>query len=74
MPLYEYHCDACRREFELLVSSHEQPQCPDCGSEQLSKLFSVVAGHTLGKPSSANDSGGACGRPQCGQGRCAGLG
>lgn len=47
MPLYEYVCDACRHEVEVLVRSEtERPSCPDCGSDRLQKLLSVPAGHT----------------------------
>ncbi len=43
MPLYEYHCQNCGQEVELLVGDRQQPACPDCGSEKLTKLLSVVA-------------------------------
>jgi putative FmdB family regulatory protein len=43
MPLYEYLCQDCSRESELLVNSGQEPQCPECGSAKLTKLFSVVA-------------------------------
>ena len=43
MPIYEYHCDECGRESELLVTSNSKPDCPDCGSPKMSKLLSIVA-------------------------------
>jgi putative FmdB family regulatory protein len=43
MPLYEYLCQDCSRESELLVIAHESPACPECGSTKLTKLLSVVA-------------------------------
>ncbi|MFN8710651.1 MAG: FmdB family zinc ribbon protein [Phycisphaerae bacterium] len=49
MPLFEFHCDACEREFELLVSLKEKPVCPDCGSARLERLMSVSAGHVAGQ-------------------------
>lgn len=75
MPLYEYTCRKCERDFELLIRSDETPQCPECGSRKLDKLLSVPAAHVgsganplpiCGVPSMA-----ACGRPECSQGRCA---
>ncbi len=46
MPLYEYACDACDAEFELLVRGSEQPSCPSCRSKQLQRRISVPAAHT----------------------------
>jgi putative FmdB family regulatory protein len=75
MPLYEYTCRKCHSDFELLIRSDETPECPGCGSRKLEKHLSVAAAHTAsgsnplpicGAPSMA-----ACGRPECGMGRCA---
>ena len=43
MPIYEYTCDACGHEFELLVMGSEVPACPQCESEKLEKRFSTFA-------------------------------
>ena len=43
MPLYEYACEECGRETELLVTPSAQPACPECGSSKMSKLLSIVA-------------------------------
>lgn len=71
MPLYEYHCDDCRKTVEILVrSSAEQPECPACGSGKLTKQLSVAASPAIagqGLPTVAADSQN-CGRPQCGTG------
>jgi putative FmdB family regulatory protein len=40
MPLYEYRCEACGHEFELLVSAGRTPTCSNCGGEQLERLLS----------------------------------
>jgi putative FmdB family regulatory protein len=40
MPIFEYVCDVCDKEFELLVSRDEQVNCPSCNSDRLSKLYS----------------------------------
>lgn len=40
MPIYEYHCDGCQRDFELLIRGSDEPVCPECGSRQLEKLVS----------------------------------
>jgi putative FmdB family regulatory protein len=45
MPLYEYHCNSCRRRVTLLRSFSETstPCCPRCDSEDLTRLVSRVA-------------------------------
>lgn len=40
MPLYEYQCRACGREFEMLVRGPEQPACPTCHSSDIERLLS----------------------------------
>ena len=48
MPLYEYHCEACGREFEKLVSMggrNQQVNCPSCGSSLTRRAISVFAAH-----------------------------
>ena len=44
MPLYEYQCDACGREFELIRKFSDPPldRCPHCGGT-VHKLFSSPA-------------------------------
>lgn len=43
VPLFEYRCDDCRQEFELLVRRLEDVNCPRCGSRDLEKLLSATA-------------------------------
>ncbi len=42
MPLYEYHCNNCRRRVTTLArnSSGSSITCPNCGSTELARLFS----------------------------------
>lgn len=58
MPLYEFHCDKCGQDSELLVRSSDWTgaKCPHCGSAKLEKKFSTFASSA----SSASDAG-ACG-------------
>jgi putative FmdB family regulatory protein len=73
MPLYEYNCLDCEREFELLVRGSDQPHCPQCDGTRLAKLLSAPAAHTAGNsfPLSQPMPSAGCGRPQCGMGHCA---
>lgn len=49
MPIYEYQCESCQTQFELLVRNSEQrPECPDCGSGKVERLFSTFAAHMAG--------------------------
>jgi putative FmdB family regulatory protein len=61
MPIYEYVCEQCRRELELLVRGSEQPACPDCGSRRLAKLLSVPAAPAAGQAASEGPRTGPCG-------------
>ena len=74
MPIYEYVCEDCQDEFEVLVRGNEKPACPECGGQHLEKLLSVPAAHTGGSssqlPISDGPRGGMCGLPQCGMGGC----
>ena len=44
MPIFEYRCETCDREFEKLVRPSEVVDCPECGGLHLEKLFSTVSG------------------------------
>lgn len=71
MPLYEYHCEACKKDAELLVQRHDaSPRCPECGSDRMKKLLSVVGSPVIGERSTSrsNSDGETCGRPQCARG------
>lgn len=71
MPLYEYACQSCQQEFELLIRGDEKPVCPECKSKKLTRLLSVVSGHvTDGSPGSGEMPAAGCGMPQCGMGGC----
>ncbi len=43
MPIYEYHCQDCRRRVSILVrsiSNPGRPTCPRCGGHHLERLMS----------------------------------
>ena len=71
MPLYEFHCPACEKDFELLVRGKEEPHCPSCASTRLEKLPSAPAAPAASRDLPlARSAPGTCGRPQCGGGGC----
>jgi putative FmdB family regulatory protein len=48
MPIYEYRCNQCQKEFnELVLDSEKSSQviCKECGSSDLTKLMSCFAYH-----------------------------
>ena len=78
MPIYEYVCGNCGKEFELLVRGSEKPVCPACGKSKLNKQLSVPATHMAGgaDASCAARETGACDVPGscCGGGGGCGMG
>lgn len=48
MPIFEYSCRACGRQFEQLIRTGDTPACPACASQDLDKLLSAVAVKTEG--------------------------
>lgn len=47
MPIYEYHCLKCSREFQFLYIRNDDlsPVCPKCGGKDLKKLISRTSYH-----------------------------
>ncbi len=71
MPIYEYACQDCGREFEALVRSDTVPECPKCHSIQLEKKLSVFATGNAAPEAAPMAAGpcGSCGHPD-GPGAC----
>ena len=75
MPIYEYTCETCEHDFELLIRGDDVPGCPDCGSSQVARQLSVPAAHTGSSsfrdlPVCQPPAAGGCGLPQCQTGGC----
>ncbi len=53
MPLYEYFCDACRKEvaMTMTISEHDKakPACPDCGGRDMRPLVGAFYSRTSKK-------------------------
>ena len=68
MPIYEYRCQQCGKQFEKLVrssSDQNQVECPYCHSSQVQKAFSVFGLGGINKGLSLNTSAPA---PSCNTG------
>ncbi|MDR1384820.1 MAG: zinc ribbon domain-containing protein [Planctomycetaceae bacterium] len=48
MPVYEFYCQKCQNDCELLVRGEETPLCPRCGSKKLKRQMSAPASHSSG--------------------------
>jgi len=70
MPIYEFHCEKCEKDSEVLVRSSDWKgaQCPHCGSTRLEKKFSTFASSTAGgsEPAACGMGGGGGGGGCCG--------
>jgi putative FmdB family regulatory protein len=69
MPIYEFHCDKCGRDSEVLVRSSDWSgtKCPHCGSSKLGKKFSTFAAAGAGAVSTPEKKyGHRCGGGGCG--------
>ncbi len=70
MPIYEYRCLGCGKEFELLTPTMNDPDdlvCAQCGSKDVERQLSVFAARqaevertTCGGCSSASADGPCC--------------
>ena len=52
MPLYEFTCNDCHKDQELLLKIDEPPVCKHCGSQDLVKMLS-----RFGTPGLSNKTG-----------------
>lgn len=72
MPIYEYACQQCGNEFEMLVRSDTVPGCPKCHSSNLEKslsVFATVASTAQAQPAAESPCASCC--QAGGQGSCA---
>jgi putative FmdB family regulatory protein len=63
MPMFEYRCQDCDKEFEAFVTAQRTTECPACRSSSLVKLLSSpgMVGVSSGSAKSAMPMGGGCG-------------
>lgn len=63
MPIYEYRCSDCGKEFEKLMGFSDpnvnSPECPGCQSENTRKRLSTVA--AFSSRGSSGSSASSCG-------------
>jgi putative FmdB family regulatory protein len=72
MPIYEYACQKCQKEFEeLILGGQTDIHCPACDSGEVKRLLSVAAIKTSSGFVSTGASAGGC--SGCHGGSCAGC-
>ncbi len=62
MPIYEYRCINCGKEFEMIRFSQDDDKeigCPACGKKKVEKVMSLTAG-SHGSCESCSASGPSC--------------
>ncbi len=71
MPIFEFECQGCHREFEeLVMRSDEVIECPTCGCQDARKLMSCFA---VGGDARRAGGGGGCGGCRPSAGKCGGC-
>lgn len=61
MPIFEYTCKNCKKDFEKLVFAGEDKNisCPECKSREVAKKMSATSfmGNSLGKCATGSPKG-----------------
>lgn len=70
MPIFEYFCPKCDKDFEILLFGKEKPVCPRCGSKKVNKLLSTVSHKS--DSGFTSSQGSAC--SSCSSGSCSTCG
>lgn len=60
MPLYEYSCTSCGKQFEVLMREGVVPACPTCQSQSVEKQFSTYAVGAMSAKPAPMPAGGPC--------------
>ncbi|KPA19639.1 Regulatory protein, FmdB, putative domain protein [Candidatus Magnetomorum sp. HK-1] len=75
MPIYEFYCKQCDKDFELLLFSNEKPFCPDCQTRDVQRLLSAcgfISKGSGGETVSASAGTSSCG--SCASASCSSCG
>ncbi len=74
MPIYEYKCNQCGEESEILHKSMniEKVECPQCQSEEMERLISVP-GAVMTKSSAPGPMPSCPNAQKCGNNTCPGA-
>jgi len=66
MPIYEYKCNKCGEDFEMLVFGNKPVVCPKCTAEDITKKISSFGMSGVEKPFAGSSSGcSSCSKGSC---------
>ena len=68
MPIFEFHCESCKEDFERIVlNTNTKVKCPHCESGKVKKKLSAFSFKSGGKMGAASASSGcsSCAKPHC---------
>lgn len=69
MPVYEYECRKCKKDFDVLIFNlSEKVQCKFCGSKKVKKMLSSFSVGSGSKSDVSKNNGSSCGG--CSGGSC----
>lgn len=65
MPIYEFSCNNCKADFELLMLCSMKPECPECKTVDVRKKLSLFGMSGGSKQSSSGSNCGGCHKSSC---------
>lgn len=67
MPVYEYHCKRCDKDFEeLILGSSEDVKCPTCKGDDIQRILSIFGFKSESAfRSTSSSSCGGCSATSC---------
>lgn len=71
MPIYEYVCKACKKEFEVIRPMSQKDaaiECEKCGSKKVKRKLAVIYAHN--ESGSLAGTSGGCNCGSCSGGNC----
>jgi putative FmdB family regulatory protein len=75
MPIYEYHCETCEKDFEQLVFGKEEPDCcPACNGKNVCRLMSACGFVSKGGGGQTVSSAAGSSCSECAATSCASCG
>lgn len=77
MPIFEYKCNNCNKNFEILIKSGKEKniKCSYCNSDSVTKKISVFSVNTVSAsmPECSSGCTGGYEKGSCGSGMCGGM-
>ncbi len=65
MPIYEFACNKCANEFELLVFGKKDIKCPECETGDVRRKMSLFGVSGAEKQVSSGGNCGGCSKSSC---------